>query len=71
MINLFCPDRTAVSEDEDDERLVQPASRKEPWKKSVNLPQNEEFLHKYEEEKDLQSGENHLPLGARCVKKLA
>ena len=31
------------------------------WKKSVNLPQNAEFLHSYEEEKDLQSGETHLP----------
>ena len=25
------------------------------------MPQNAEFLHRYEEEKDLQSGETHLP----------
>ena len=31
------------------------------WQKSVNLPRNAEFLHRYEEEKDLQSGETHLP----------
>ena len=40
------------------------------WKKSVNLPQNAQFRHSYEEEKDLQSG----PIchtGTRCVRKLA
>ena len=33
---------------------------KNRWKKSVNLPQNEEFLHDYEEEKDIQSDEIFL-----------
>ena len=42
---LVCQDRTAASEDEDDQPLVQPSSREEPVK----------------EEKDLQSGEIHLP----------
>ena len=30
-------------------------------KKKVNLPHNAEFLHLYEEEQDLESGEIHLP----------
>ena len=51
-----------VDEDEDDQPLVQPTSiKKSQWKKSMNLLQDAEFLHKYEEEKDLQLGKTHLP----------
>ena len=59
-------DHMVVSGDGDDQPLVQPASRKEPVKESVNLPYSAEFLRKYEEEKDLQSGETHLPHRKTC-----
>ena len=63
---LVGSDRTARSEDEDFEPLVQPTTRKERVEeKNVNLLQNAEFSHTYVEEKALQSGKTHLPHWSR------
>ena len=69
---LLCLDRTAVFEDEEDQPLVQLSSRKNRWKKSVNLPQNAESLHSYKEEKRTSSLERPVcHTGTRRVRKLA
>ena len=56
---LVRSDRAADSEDEDDNPLAQPSSRKEPVKEKRESAT--ELLQRYEEEKDLQSGEIHRP----------
>ena len=58
---LVRPNRTSGSEEEDkgDRPLMISASKKK--RRSVNLPQYAEFLHRHAEDKDLQSGEIHLP----------
>ena len=62
MVNLsVCPDSTAVLKTEMISLWSNLHQEKIRWKKSVFLPQNAELMHSYEEEKDLQSGEIHLP----------
>ena len=66
---LVRPDRSAVSEDEDDTHLVQTCIRDEPVNRESAAERR--VLHKYEEEKDHQSGETHLPHWNRMCQEIA
>ena len=59
MTNLLFPDRTTVSKTKMKMISLWSNNLRPCW--SVDLLSHEEFLHHHEEEKDVQSGEIHLP----------